>query len=114
MHTYDVKLKNNSYKINIGSNFFSKISSKINRLSLGNHAIIITSPKISSIYSPQINKAFKGIEFTLINVADGEKAKSKKLTAEKTKQTRRGKCRNKGGKPLTTGDTGGHGEKIKP
>ncbi|MCF7907687.1 MAG: 3-dehydroquinate synthase [Candidatus Omnitrophica bacterium] len=76
--TITVGLKSNPYRIYIGNNLLKKISTHIAKLKLGNFGIVITSPKIYSIYQKQIIKNFGPNKYKIIKVADGEAAKSKK------------------------------------
>jgi len=77
MKTIRVKLKENPYSIFIGYNLVSKIPSQIKKLKLGNFGIVLTTPRILSLYKNLITKTFKSREYKIITVADGEKAKSK-------------------------------------
>ncbi|UCG35602.1 MAG: 3-dehydroquinate synthase [Candidatus Omnitrophota bacterium] len=77
MKTIPVKLKENPYSIFVGYNLVSKIPPQIKKLKLGNLGVVLTTPKILSLYKNRINKAFKSREYKIITVPDGEKAKSK-------------------------------------
>lgn len=77
MKTIKVKLSDNSYNINIGLNLFKNILYSINRLNIGNFAVIVTSKSVSSCYKRLIQKSFKGIQNKIIIVPDGENAKTK-------------------------------------
>lgn len=72
-----VKLKNNPYTIFISDHLVKSIPSHIRKLNLGNFGIIITSPKVYSLYKSLINKTFKKSEYKVVVAADGEKVKSK-------------------------------------
>ena len=75
--TIKVRLKNNPYSIFIGNNLFRKIPSYIKDMGLGNFGIIITSPKVYSLYKNEIKKTFKSKDCKVIVTADGEKVKTK-------------------------------------
>ncbi len=76
--TISLKLKNNSYKIHIGYGLLEKnIALKIKKLNLGNYGIVLTSPKIRSLYNKNIKLAFPSKNNHIVTVADGEKAKTK-------------------------------------
>jgi 3-dehydroquinate synthase len=77
MKVINVRLKQNPYKIYIEHNIFKNIGTYLKRLKLGNLGIVITSPKILSLYKETIKKAFKGSNYKIIKVPDGEEAKSK-------------------------------------
>jgi len=71
-----VNLKHAPYTIYIGKDIFKKIPSYLNKLKLGNFGIVITSPKIYSLYRKAIQSNFGSKNFKIIKVADGEIAKS--------------------------------------
>jgi len=75
--TIPVRLKERSYKIYIRKGLFKTIASDISRLNLGNFGIVITSPNIYAYYRKAILKNFKPQSYKIIQVADGEAAKSK-------------------------------------
>jgi 3-dehydroquinate synthase len=77
MKIIKVKLRDNPYDINIGFNLFKNILSYINRLKIGNFAVIITSRSVYSHYKTLMGKSFKGIQNKIIVLADGENAKTK-------------------------------------
>lgn len=77
MKTIKVKLKSNSYNIIIGFNLFKNILYYINRLSMGNFAVIVTSRSVYSCYKTLIQKSFNGIENKIIILPDAEIAKTK-------------------------------------
>ncbi|MFH1504392.1 MAG: 3-dehydroquinate synthase [Candidatus Omnitrophota bacterium] len=82
MKSISVNLKTNPYNIYIGRDIIKKVPSDIKKLNLGNYGIIITSSKVYSLYKTLINSTFKRQEYKIIQVADGEKAKSKKWLFE--------------------------------
>ena len=77
MKTIKVKLSDNSYNINIGLNLFKNILYSINRLNMGNFAVIVTSKSVSFYYKTLIQKSFKGIQNKIIVLPDGENAKTR-------------------------------------
>ncbi len=82
MKTIRVKLKENPYSIFVGYNIIAKIPSQIKKLNLGNMGIVLTTPKILSLYKNVINKTFKSNAYRIVTVPDGEKAKSQKYLFE--------------------------------
>ena len=77
LQTIPVRLKENSYQIYIKKGFFKTISSYVTRMNLGNFGIVITSPNIYASYRKLILKNFKPRSYKIIQVPDGEAAKSK-------------------------------------
>ncbi|MFA5270924.1 MAG: 3-dehydroquinate synthase [Candidatus Omnitrophota bacterium] len=77
MKTIKVKLRDNSYDINIGLNLFNNISDYINKLKIGNFAVIVTSRSVCSYYKTLVGKSFKRIQNKIIVLPDGENAKTK-------------------------------------
>jgi 3-dehydroquinate synthase len=76
--TIPVKLKDNPYNIYIGHNLTKSIPAYLKELNVGNFGIIVTSTKIYSLYKKLINNTFKGKNYRVVKVVDGERAKSKK------------------------------------
>ncbi|MFA6282216.1 MAG: 3-dehydroquinate synthase [Candidatus Omnitrophota bacterium] len=77
MKIIKVKLREDSYNINIGFGLFKNILRYINRLNIGNYAVIVTSQRVYSCYKAQIQKNFKGVGSKVIVLPDGENAKTK-------------------------------------
>ena len=75
--TIKVNLKTNPYSILIGNNLFRKIPAYLKNMGLGNFGVVITSPKVYSLYKSAIKKTFKGKNYKVIVTADGEKVKTK-------------------------------------
>ncbi|MBU2474109.1 MAG: 3-dehydroquinate synthase [Candidatus Omnitrophica bacterium] len=80
--TIPVRLKENSHYIHIGKGLFKTIASHIAKLNPGNFGIVITSPNIYAPYHKLILKNFKPGKYKIIQVVDGEAAKSKKWLFE--------------------------------
>jgi 3-dehydroquinate synthase len=76
MKIIKVNLKSNPYKIYIGYQIAKKLARYLNNLDLGNFAIIITSPNIRRRYSNLIKKSFGRVDYRIVEVAEGEEAKS--------------------------------------
>ncbi len=72
-----VNLKNNPYNIHFGHKLFPSIPSEIKKLNLGNFAIVITSSRVHALYKTLISNTFRGKNYKIVTIADGEKAKSK-------------------------------------
>ncbi len=77
MKTIKIKLPESSYNINIGPNLFRNILPNINRLKIGNFAVIVSSKAVYSYYKAQIEKNFKGLPCKIIVLPNGEGAKTK-------------------------------------
>ncbi|MCP4653509.1 MAG: 3-dehydroquinate synthase [Candidatus Omnitrophica bacterium] len=78
MKTIKVRLRNNPYNIYIDNNILVKLPTYLKKMNLGNYAIIVTSAKVNSLYKNKIKKSFKNIAHSIVPVANGEAAKSKK------------------------------------
>jgi len=82
-----VGLKENSYNIYVGYNVVKDVPRYIKENNLGNLGIIITSNRVYSLYKDLIKKIFKGSNYRVVCVADGEAAKSRKWLFEVIKKT---------------------------
>ncbi len=73
-----VNLKERSYDIFIGFNQLRSLGNFIKKLDLGNHAVIITNPKIKKLYQSKITPGLKknNNQTTYIEIPDSEKSKS--------------------------------------
>jgi 3-dehydroquinate synthase len=78
MKIVKINLKNNSYNIYIKYNLFKGLFLYLKALNIGNFALIITSPNIYSKYRVSIKKAFGSIPYKIVEVAEGEQAKTEK------------------------------------
>jgi 3-dehydroquinate synthase len=78
MQLIPVRLKTNPYTIYITDNQISKIPALISGLKIGNFGIIITSPKVYSLYKKTLAAAFDKNHYKVIIVCNGEEAKSQK------------------------------------
>ena len=75
--TIPLSLKDNPYRIFIGDAALGCLPAFVRQNNLGNHAVIITTSKLKALYTKLIRKTFSGIEYTIVTVVDGERAKSK-------------------------------------
>lgn len=78
MKIIKVSLKENPYNIYIEYNLAHKLPLYLKELNLGNFAIVITSPTLQSKYKNLIKAIFKDFSYKIVEVADGEEAKSEK------------------------------------
>lgn len=78
MKTIPVKLRNNGYKIVIGSGILAKAGAMFRSLALGTDAVIVTSSPIARRYASALGRSLKKSGFTVkvLEVPDGEKSKS--------------------------------------
>jgi 3-dehydroquinate synthase len=76
--TISVNLKGNSYKIYIEKGITRQVPSCIKRLNIGNFPFIITNKRIMSLHRKKINQVLGGLSGKIIEVPDGERAKSEK------------------------------------
>jgi 3-dehydroquinate synthase len=84
MKTIPLKLRNNGYKIVIGSGILSKAGAMLRSLNLGTDAVIVTSAPIARRYAGVIVRSLKKGGFTakVFEVPDGEKSKSARCAFE--------------------------------
>jgi len=73
-----VNLKERKYDILIGYDQFDYLVKILKKLNIGNHAIIITNPKIKKLFNEKIISVLKKISIkgNFINIPDTEKSKS--------------------------------------
>lgn len=78
MHDIEVKLGKRSYEIKIGCGILSKTGTYLSHLDIGKNGIIITNPKIKSLYGNVLKKSLmkRRIETHILTVPDSESSKS--------------------------------------
>ena len=78
MKIIDVKLGQNSYKINIGSGILNQTGVKLKELGLRDKAVIITNPVVKKLYGTRLKQCLvdAGYKTTILEVPDGEEYKS--------------------------------------
>ncbi|MBD3246952.1 MAG: 3-dehydroquinate synthase [Candidatus Omnitrophica bacterium] len=74
--TLTVKTPRTKYPIHIGYNLANSLNSRIHSLNLGNHGVVLTSPKVAQLYN--LKKMFGATCPDILRIADGEKAKSRR------------------------------------
>jgi 3-dehydroquinate synthase len=75
-----VNLRDNSYKIIIGSDILQNLGAELRALNLSGTAIVITHPLLKKLYGKTLQKSLadEGFEVNFFEVAEGEKSKSAK------------------------------------
>lgn len=78
MKIIPVRLRNNGYKIVIGSGILPKIGQLVSAMDLGTDAVIVTAAPIARLYSSAVARSLKskGFSVKILEVPDGEKSKS--------------------------------------
>ena len=76
MKVIKINLSKNPYKIYIKQNLFENAGSYINKLNLGNFAIILASRSVFAFYKNKIKKSFANLPHSVIVLPDGEMAKT--------------------------------------
>lgn len=78
IHSLNVNLKENSYKIVVGNRILPQLGKYLKRLGLGTDAVIITNPVIEKLHGRTLISSLKNNGFTakVFCVPEGEKSKS--------------------------------------
>jgi 3-dehydroquinate synthase len=78
MKIIDVRLGQNSYKINIGSGILDQTGRRLKELGLRDKAVIITNPVVKKLYGARLKQCLvdAGYKTTLLEVPEGEQYKS--------------------------------------
>jgi 3-dehydroquinate synthase len=78
MKIIDVRLGQNSYKINIGSGSLNQTCQRLRELGLRDKAVIITNPVVKKLWGTRLKQCLvdAGYKTTILEVPDGEEYKS--------------------------------------
>lgn len=78
MKSVKVNLKDDSYSIIIGDSLIKNIGSFLKPLKLGENVLVVTNPKVKSLYSKPLINSLKNHDFNvdLITIPDSERSKS--------------------------------------
>jgi len=81
MKMIKVSLRENPYKIVIGREILSQLGTRLKKLNLGCHAVIVTDPHINQHHGKVLIRGLKrsGITVKVFTVPQGEKSKSAKM-----------------------------------
>ncbi len=81
MRIINISLKNNGYKIIIGSKILGRLGQTLKALDLGTDAVIITNPIINKLHGSAVLKSLKksGFSTRVFEIPSGEQSKSAKV-----------------------------------
>lgn len=84
MREIKVRLKTRSYSIKIGEALLAKAGTYISQLPIGRYGIVITNPKIQSLYRNILKKSLSksGIDAQFLTVPDSETSKSFRVLSQ--------------------------------
>jgi len=75
-HIINVNLKESPYKIFISEGLSNNISAYIKKLNIGNTCLMVTTPRIYSLYKDIIKIMLRGISHVILRIPDGERSKT--------------------------------------